>query len=41
MSDAMMFLAWSGAVFVLGFAAGWFARRYRSKRRGRHRLVLR
>jgi hypothetical protein len=36
LSDMMMLVAWVGVVFVLGFAAGWFAGR-RSSRRSRRK----
>jgi len=35
MSDIITAMAWSGAVFALGFASGWIARtRLSSRRRG-------
>jgi hypothetical protein len=38
----MMALAWSGAVFALGFAAGWILRSLLSRRRRKERgLILR
>jgi uncharacterized protein YneF (UPF0154 family) len=36
MSDMMMLVAWIGVVFVLGFAAGWFAGRRSRKSRRKH-----
>jgi hypothetical protein len=41
MFDMMIFMAWSGAMFGLGFAAGWLARRRLSRRMGRRSWSLR
>jgi hypothetical protein len=42
MSDLMMMLAWSGTMFGLGVAAGWwFAHRRLIRRKGRRTMSLR